>query len=178
MRLTMTTYTEEIDGQEILEPIEIDTVKKYIGYRPNAGEDDALIGRSITTARSRLEDRLGRAIVRRQFVTRAYISPPNNIIQLRPPLRNVLSVVGVDAGGNEIEITRYNFRPDDGACVFVDVDASVRSFIVTYESGYDDAPPNIKSAIMMLCKAEYERSTDDVIGQLRNELKRYWKENI
>ena len=72
----MATYdTEESTDRDVIEPVEIETVKKYIGYSPTLNEDDRFLTNFIVSARERLENRMGCAIVRRTFVTRAYDLP-------------------------------------------------------------------------------------------------------
>ena len=178
----MTIYTDEIAGQTFLEPVGLDAVKKYIGYDPGINENDQFLNEEIISSRAALEDWFGRAIVRRKFVTHFYDVKTNDRmrIPLMKPLRTVLKVESVDASGNVAHsITSYTVRPGDGASVFVDPIAGiVTEIIVTYESGYDEAPPMLKTAIMMLVKARYERSTDDVIGQLRQYFQKYMNVNI
>ena len=174
------TDTEEIAHQSIIEPVELETVKAYIGYSPTVGDDDRFLLNSIRSARARLEDRMGCAIARRDFVTRSFdVSPGERVtIPLLRPLRAVRSVVFIDTGGDSEPCESYSVRPGNGASVFVDVPPNVTEVRVTYSSGYDVCPEPIKTAIMLLVKADNDRTTEDVIGPLRPMLQKYWNDNI
>ncbi|MCL2607596.1 MAG: hypothetical protein FWD92_03460 [Methanomassiliicoccaceae archaeon] len=177
------TITEEINKNAIVEPVDIEAAKKYIGYASAQNEDDLFMLDIVKASRERLEDRLGRAIPRRTFVTREFFHSAlaegqRVTVELRKPLINVISVECTGPDGSPAATSDYSVRPGDGAAVSVNISKPTSEIAVMYDAGYDIVPEILKTTVLAICKAHFERSTDDVIGRLRNDLQKYWNENI
>jgi len=182
----MTSHTNEKDalGTLVKEPVEIDTVKKFIGYAADLNDDDMLLRQMIKQARSLLEDMMGRVIIRRKFettMTNAHARDNAALLSIpvAVPLRVVHSVEYERPCGESVKCADYSSAPWDGGIVEVYVNEPFRSVTISYESGYDVVPESIRYAVLQLCKALYDRTgLEEVIAQLRPQLQAYWNENI
>ena len=169
----------EVSEQNIIEPVELESLKSYLGIVPERTEEDDLLDSLIASARSRIEDRLGRAITRRKFEKTVYDPGCYNLI---PSLISVIDISYTDLEGDVRKIDNFRVRKGDEARVCFSIDDpffdSDQGIKIVFESGYDVCPESLKIAILKVCKLDHERSTDDAIQAVWTDIQSYRVENI
>lgn len=162
------------DTNAVIEPVTIEEVKDYLGYDPTNKRDDDMINRLIIGQRSMLEDVMGRIIVLREFVAHPRT---DGAVRLLPDLQAVSSIVYTDMDGVEHELEDYETDLEYSVVYFA-IDDTYADISITFTSGFGIIPEVIKTAILDLVKAKYDRSPDDVLSAVRPSIQKYWSEHI
>ncbi|MGB3455814.1 MAG: head-tail connector protein [Litorimonas sp.] len=130
------------------EPITLAEAKTFL--RVDQNDDDALIQTLIQSARERLEDRLGVAMIRRAM----RVSATGGTVAL--PRHPVVSIDAVDADGEPVDPVDANLRCRP-ATLTLPTDSAVE---VTFTAGYGPTPPTVpaplRQAMLLLVAHGYE----------------------
>jgi len=164
----------EDTATDMIEPVTIEEVKGYLGYDQNNSRDDDLLNRLITGQRSMLEDVMGRIIVQRGFIAHPQT---DGAVRLLPDLQEVSGISYKDRDGVAHDVEEYDVDLEYSVVCFA-IDEEYEEISITYTSGFGIIPEVIKTAILDLVKAKYDRSSEDVLSAVRPSIQKYWSEHI
>ncbi len=151
-----------------VEPIDLARAKTFL--RVDGTDEDTLIDTLIKTARHRVENMIGRTLIRRSFVYRCAVPAGRCLTVPRPPLLGVtrLTLIAENDQAGDIPNTDYTVttRRDPAEIKLVsgrnwtDYLSEFTTLEVEYEAGYgdvpDDIPLPIRQAILLLLAHSYE----------------------
>lgn len=163
-----------MDGQEIVEPVTIEELRKFIGYAPSNSADDDFLMRIITSQRAILEDAMSRVIVLRSFVAHPL---HDGSIRLLPDLRTVECVRFKDEAGDWVEVADFEVDLSCSEVVFT-IDESYSEIDIEFSAGFGTIPEGIKDAILSMSKLRYDRSGENALAMVRPQLQKYWREHL
>ncbi|MCF6220539.1 MAG: head-tail connector protein [Robiginitomaculum sp.] len=151
-----------------VEPIDLAYAKTFL--RVDGTDEDALINTLIKTARHRVENMIGRTLIRRSFVFRSAVPAGKCFSLPRPPLLGVIRLTLIAENDQAVDIPNTDYtvtRRRSPAQVrlksghdWTDYLAEFTTLEVEFEAGYgdtpDDVPLPIRQAILLLLAHSYE----------------------
>lgn len=145
------------------EPVSVSTAMEVL--RIDGTESDAIIGSLITAARTFAEETTGISIAEKVYEM-AYDMYPPNIIKLPYPELIALNAVTVtDRNGTTTSMATASWVVDTFGSALVKKESAsyptitlqeANGFIIEYTAGYKSVPEDIKQAILLYVKAQFE----------------------
>lgn len=163
-----------MDGQEIVEPVTIEELRKYIGYAPSNSADDDFLMRIISSQRAILEDAMSRVIVLRSFVAHPL---HDGSIRLPSDLRAVERVRFKDGVGDWVEVADFEVDLSCNEVVF-SISEPCSEIAIEFSAGFGTIPEGIKDAILSMSKLKYDRSGENGLDMVRPLIQKYWREHL
>lgn len=163
-----------MDGQEIVEPVTIEELRKYIGYAPSNSADDDFLMRIISSQRAILEDAMSRVIVLRSFVAHPL---HDGSIRLPSDLRAVERVRFKDGVGDWVEVADFEVDLSCNEVVF-SISEPYTEIAIEFSAGFGTIPEGIKDAILSMSKLKYDRSGENGLAMVRPTIQKYWREHL
>jgi len=151
-----------------VEPIDLAYAKTFL--RIDGTDEDTLIDTLIKTARHRVENMIGRTLIRRSFIYRCDVPSGKCFTVPRPPLLGVTRLTLIAENDQAVDIPNVDYtvtrRRDPGQISlkpgkhWTDYLAEFTTLEVEFEAGYgdtpDDVPLPIRQAILLLLAHSYE----------------------
>lgn len=151
-----------------VEPIDLAYAKTFL--RIDGTDEDTLLDNLIKTARHRVENMIGRTLIRRSYVFRCAVPTGKCFTLPRPPLLSVTRLTLIAENDQAVDIPTADYsvtrRRDPGQVRlksgnnWTDYLAEFTTLEVEFEAGYGDVSDNvplpIRQAILLLLAHSYE----------------------
>jgi len=172
-----------------VEPVSLEEVKAF--NRIDSNDEDTLIQSFIEGSRQKLEDYLGKALIK-QLITVTFDEWVTDVIELpRPPLLSVVSIVTIDEDSVETIYASSNYFvvPESSSVVIKQgstwpvADRSYSGYRIYFYAGYGETaksvPAKLRLAIMEWSALWYEsRILEDIPESVKARLRYFRKINI
>ncbi len=172
-----------------IEPVSLDEVKAF--NRIDSNDEDVLIQSFIETSRQKLEDYLGKALIK-QLISVTFDEWCTEVIELpSPPLLSVVSIVTIDEDNVETIYASSNYYTvQESSQIIIKqgyswpvTTRSHAGYRIYYYAGYGETaksvPSKIRLAIMEWAALWYEsRILDDVPEAVKAKLRYFRNINI
>jgi len=182
-------FNQKVVTPPSVEPVSLEEVKAF--NRIDSNDEDILITNFIEGSRQKLEDYLGKALIK-QLISVTFDEWVTEVIELpRPPLISVVSIVTIDEDSIETIYASSNYfvSPETNqvvikqSCSWPVADRNCAGYRIYYYAGYGETPKSVPSkvrlAIMEWSALWYEtRIMDDIPESVKARLRYFRKINI
>lgn len=150
----------------------IDLARAKAQARVTHNAEDVLIAGYIAAAKAWIERYTGKLIAPGEVVD-TFTAFGDYVALSRGPFIELTTIAYVDADGADQELAAA--RPRDGR-IYAPIEgwptiADYSTVTVTYQAGYDTAPPELDQAMLLLIAHWHSNREAAVVGTITNELK-------
>lgn len=144
---------KELESNPV-EPVTLDEVKDYLGYAHDVTEHDDVLSRHIRASRQMLEKELGIFITQRQVS----FEPSPGLVSIPSPVFDICSFTAKDEDGEDVDVP-YEVRGTEfNRSLHWTLPEGYTDPVVIEIAGFEEVPEDIRTAIVDIVKAKYDRT--------------------